>query len=74
MGSAKEKVRVNVYVDKSLTCDAKKLGINLSNSLENALKQELSKKWLEQNQEKIQKYNQHIAAKGLPFDDEDICV
>ncbi|MBT1451458.1 type II toxin-antitoxin system CcdA family antitoxin [Glaciecola sp. XM2] len=74
MGTAKEKVRVNVYLDKTLTNDAKRLGINLSNSLELALKSELAKKWKEKNREKIATYNQRVAAKGLPFDDEDMCI
>ena len=72
MGSGREKVRVNVYIDKALTLDAKKSGINLSNSLEGALRLELAQKWQEQNREKIQNYNQHIASSGLPYDDEDI--
>jgi post-segregation antitoxin (ccd killing protein) len=74
MGTAKEKVRVNVYLDKTLTNDAKRLGINLSNSLEQALKSELAEKWKERNREKIATYNQHVASKGLPFDDDDICI
>ena len=74
MGTTSEKVRVNVYVDKALTNDAKKLGINLSSSLEKALKTELAEKWKENNREKIARYNQFVASKGLPFDDDDLCV
>jgi post-segregation antitoxin (ccd killing protein) len=74
MGTINEKVRVNVYLDKALTNDAKKLGINLSHSLENALKQELVKRWQETNRDKINAYNQRLAAKGLPFDEDDLCI
>lgn len=74
MGSAKDKVRVNVYLDKTLTNDAKRLGINLSKSLECALKSELAKKWKEKNREKITIYNQQIASEGLPFSDDDLCI
>ena len=74
MGSAKNKVRVNVYLDKTLTNDAKRLGINLSNSLECALKSELANKWKENNKEKIAIYNQQIASEGLPFSDDDLCI
>lgn len=74
MGTTKEKVRVNVYIDKTVTEDAKRLGINLSNSLETALKAELETKWKERNKQKIEKYNQYISSNGLPFDDGDLCI
>ncbi|GAC27322.1 type II toxin-antitoxin system CcdA family antitoxin [Brumicola pallidula] len=74
MGTAKEKVRVNVYLDKTVTEDAKRLGINLSNSLEIALKSELETKWKERNKQKTETYNQYIASDGLPFDDCDLCI
>ena len=74
MGSAKDKVRVNVYLDKTLTNDAKRLGINLSNRLESALRAELAEKWKEKNKVKIGIYNQHIASEGLPFSDDDLCI
>lgn len=74
MSSVKDKVRVNVYLDKTLTNDAKRLGINLSNRLECALKLELAEKWKENNKEKISTYNQHITSEGLPFNDDDLCI
>jgi post-segregation antitoxin (ccd killing protein) len=74
MGSAKDKVRVNVYIDKTLTNDAKRLGINLSYTLECALKFELAGKWNENNKEIITIYNQQIASEGLPFSDDDLCI
>lgn len=74
MGSEKAKVRVNVYLDRTLTNDAKRLGINLSNRLECALKAELADKWKEKNKEKIANYNRQIATDGLPFSDDDLCI
>lgn len=74
MGTTKEKVRVNVYLDKTVTEDAKRLGINLSNSLEIALKSEIETKWKEHNKQKIETYNKYIASNGLPFDDENLCI
>ncbi len=74
MASVKEKVRVNVYIDKTVIEDAKRLSINLSNSLETALKSELETKWLERNQHKIEIYNQSIAVDGLPFNEDDLCI
>jgi post-segregation antitoxin (ccd killing protein) len=74
MGTSKEKVRVNVYLDKTVTEDAKRLGINLSNSLEIALKAELETKWKEHNKQKIEQYNRYISSDGLPFDDADLCI
>lgn len=74
MGTSKEKVRVNVYLDKTVTEDAKRLGINLSHSLEIALKAELETKWKERNKQKIEKYNQYMSSDGLPFDDGDLCI
>jgi post-segregation antitoxin (ccd killing protein) len=74
MGTAKEKSRVNLYVSKSLSEDAKRLGINMSKSLESALKIDIAKKWQQQNQSKIDIYNRHIASDNLPFDDDDLAV
>lgn len=74
VGTVKEKVRVYIYLDKTITEDAIRLGTNLSNSLENALKSELENKWKERNKQKIRTYNQHIAFDGLPFDDTDLCI
>ena len=74
MGVLKKKSRVNLYVSKTLSEDAKKLGINMSQSLERALKLDIAEKWQEQNQSKIDKYNKHSASNGLPFDDDDLAI
>ena len=74
MAALKEKSRVNLYVSKTVSEDAKKLGINMSQSLERALKIEISERWQQQNQLKIDKYNKHIVSKGLPYDDDDLAI
>ena len=74
MGALKEKSRVNLYVSTKLSLDAKKLGINMSQTLERALKVDIAEKWQQQNQSKIDKYNNHVVSNGLPFDDDDLAI
>ena len=74
MGTVNEKSRVNLYVSKTLSEDAKKLGINMSQTLERALKASIAEKWQQHNQSKIDKYNNHIVSNGLPFDDDDLAI
>lgn len=74
MQTTQDKSRVNLYISKSLSDDAKKLGINMSQSLERTLRAEIARKWQEVNKSKIERYNQHVASNGLPFDDEDMAI
>lgn len=74
MQATQDKSRVNLYISKSLSDDAKKLGINMSQTLERTLRADIAKKWQEVNKTKIERYNQHIADNGLPFDDEDMAM
>ncbi|WP_339724624.1 type II toxin-antitoxin system CcdA family antitoxin [uncultured Paraglaciecola sp.] len=74
MQATQDKSRVNLYISKSLSDDAKKLGINMSQTLERTLRADIAKKWQEVNKSKIERYNQHIADNGLPFDDEDMAI
>ncbi|WP_133471308.1 type II toxin-antitoxin system CcdA family antitoxin [Paraglaciecola marina] len=74
MQTTQDKSRVNLYIAKSLSDDAKKLGINMSQSLERTLRAEIARKWQEVNKSKIERYNQHVASNGLPFDDEDMAI
>jgi post-segregation antitoxin (ccd killing protein) len=74
MQTTQDKSRVNLYISKSLSDDAKKLGINMSQTLERTLRADITKKWQEVNKGKIERYNQHIADNGLPFDDEDMVI
>tara|TARA_R110002153_G_scaffold10418_1_gene41132 strand:- start:6894 stop:7109 length:216 start_codon:yes stop_codon:yes gene_type:complete len=69
-----DKSRVNLYISKSLSDDAKKLGINMSQTLERALRADIAKKWKEVNKDKIEGYNQQVSNNGLPFDDDDMAM
>ena len=69
MQTVQDKSRVNLYISKSLSDDAKRLGINMSQTLERTLRADIAKKWEEANKTKIERYNAHIASSGLPFDD-----
>ena len=74
MQTVQDKSRVNLYISKSLSDDAKRLGINMSQTLERTLRADIAKKWEEANKTKIERYNDHIASSGLPFDDDDLAV
>lgn len=74
MQAVKDKSRVNLYISKSLSEDAKRLGINMSQTLERTLRADIAEKWKEQNRSKIERYNSHVANNGLPFDDDDVAV
>ena len=74
MQTTQHKSRVNLYISKSLSDDAKKLGINMSQTLERTLRADIAQKWEELNRSKIVRYNQHVASNGLPFDDEDMTI
>jgi antitoxin CcdA len=59
----------NLSVDADLLREAKDLGINLSQTLEDALrvstKAERERRWLEENAEAIKSYNDYIREHGL---------
>jgi post-segregation antitoxin (ccd killing protein) len=74
MQTSQDKSRVNLYISKSLSDDAKKLGINMSQTLERTLRADIAQKWEELNRSKIVRYNQHVASNSLPFDDEDMAI
>jgi post-segregation antitoxin (ccd killing protein) len=74
MQTTQDKSRVNLYISKSLSDEAKKLGINMSQTLERTLRADIAQKWEELNRSKIVRYNQHVASIGLPFDDEDMAI
>ena len=63
----------NLTVNSDLLAQAKALGINLSQVLEQSLTQEVKKRkaeaWLRENQEAIQSYNQDVLDLGLFSDD-----
>jgi antitoxin CcdA len=57
---------VNVTIDEAVLAEAKKLGINLSNSLEGTLreiiKQTRIREWESKNHEAVASYNQLVGA------------
>jgi len=52
MQTMQDKSRVNLYISKSLSDDAKKLGINMSQTLEQTLRADIATKWKEVNKSK----------------------
>lgn len=59
----------NVTVNADLLAQARQCGVNLSQTLEDALKarlgEERRRKWLEDNREAIEDYNKHFEKYGL---------
>jgi antitoxin CcdA len=68
-----KKRAVNVFVDADLVDEARRMRINLSETLERRLRGivrvELEKRWLEQNRQAIDSYNARVAQHGLLSDD-----
>ena len=66
---APRKKPTNVSIDEALLTAAKANGINLSQTLEEALAAKLRRleqeRWLEENQEAIEHYNQRVAKYGV---------
>lgn len=66
--SAEEKSPVNLRIRTSLKNRAKSLGVNLSQTLEKALEDEISRReqleWLEANRQAIEAYNRRISEHG----------
>ena len=63
---------VNLFVDADLLDEARRLRINISETLERRLrmivKAELERRWLEENREAIEAYNRRVAEHGLLSD------
>ncbi len=68
-----KKRAVNLFVDVELLDEARRMNINLSESLEQRLRglirAEQERRWLEENQEAIAQYNRRVAEHGLLSDD-----
>ena len=64
---------VNLYVDTELLYEARRLRINISETLESRLRtivrSELERRWLEANKLAIEAYNQRVARDGLLADE-----
>ena len=63
------KKATNLSLNSDLLKQARELDVNLSAVLEEALadvvKERLSQRWLEQNREAIETYNQHVEEAGV---------
>jgi antitoxin CcdA len=68
-----KKRAVNLFVDAELLDEARRLRINISDTLERRLRSivraEQEKRWLESNQEAIAAYNQRVSRDGLLSDE-----
>jgi antitoxin CcdA len=67
--AAEEKSPVNLRIRTSLKNKAKSLGVNLSQTLEKSLEEEISRReqlaWLAANRQAIEAYNRRIDERGL---------
>ncbi len=63
----------NLSLDSELLSQARELDINLSRAAEDgiakAVKAERERRWLEENAEAIQAYNEYIEKNGLPLEE-----
>jgi antitoxin CcdA len=68
-----KKRAVNLFVDAELLDHARRMRINISETLERRLRSlvrtELERQWLQDNQEAIAQYNRRVAEHGLLSDD-----
>lgn len=68
-----KKRAVNLFVDVELLDEARRMNINISESLEQRLRglvrAEQERRWLQENQEAIAQYNRRVAEQGLLSDD-----
>jgi antitoxin CcdA len=74
MSSRQAKKRaVNLFVDVELLDEARRMNINISETLEQRLRglvrAEQERRWLQENQEAIAYYNRRVAEQGLLSDD-----
>jgi antitoxin CcdA len=63
---------VNLFVDADLLDEARRLGINMSDTLERRLralvKAERERRWIEENRGALEAYNRRVARHGLLSD------
>jgi antitoxin CcdA len=68
-----KKRAVNLFVDVELLDEARRLNINISETLEQRLRGLVraaqEKRWLEENREALVQYNRRVAEHGLLSDD-----
>jgi antitoxin CcdA len=66
---AKSKKPLNLLVEAKLLEDAKSAGINFSALIDKALRQEIAKRWADENAEAIKLYNERIEKEGVWLDE-----
>ena len=68
-----KKRAVNLFVDSDLLDDARRLRVNLSETLEKRLRiivrAERERRWLEENRAAIEAYNRRVAEHGILSDE-----
>ena len=68
-----KKRAVNLFVDVELLYEARRMNINISETLEQRLRglirADQERRWLEENREAIAQYNRRVAEHGLLSDD-----
>ena len=68
-----KKRAVNLFVDSELLDEARRMRINVSDTLEQRLRSivqgELEKRWLAENRAAIEAYNRDVAENGLLSDE-----
>ena len=68
-----KKRAVNLFVDSDLLDDARRLRVNLSETLEKRLRTivrtERERRWLEENRAAIEAYNRRVAEHGILSDE-----
>jgi antitoxin CcdA len=68
-----KKRAVNLFIDVELLDEARRMNINISESLEQRLRSivraEHERRWRQENQEAIAQYNRRVAEQGLLSDD-----
>jgi antitoxin CcdA len=69
--SAKGKRPTNVSLNVALLNEAKSLGINVSRACEHGLAEQIAKergkRWLKENREAIDAYNDYVERNGVPL-------
>lgn len=61
----------NVTLPETLLCEAREIGINLSQACERGLTAEIAdtrrRRWVEENREAVDAWNEYVAEHGLPL-------
>jgi antitoxin CcdA len=63
--STAQKKAVNLSIDADVLQAARQYGLNLSATLEQALAEETARRWLAENRDSIEAYNEEVRAHGV---------